>query len=115
MNKLIAIAASVAASAVIMSPAHAGSPETVEVEFADLDLRTVEGAARFDLRIKRAINIVCDSDNSVSNRLFNRTAALCVRETAANVQPARDTIVEAHKRGSVEVFASLHIERPLRR
>ena len=112
MNKLIALTASIAASTVIMTPVHAQSPKSVEVGYADLNLRTAEGVARFDRRIDRAIDTVCDYRGAISDRLFQHAARQCVSETQASITPIRDGIVEDHQRGRVEVLATLTIERP---
>ncbi len=113
MNKLTLLAASVAASAAVVTPAQAEPPKSVEVGYSDLNLRTSEGIAQLDRRIDRAIDTVCDYRSFVSDRLFNRTARLCVSETLADVTPARDRVIQAHQRGQVEVIAKLVIERPL--
>lgn len=115
MNRLIAFSAAVLTSAVVLAPANAKTPESVEVGYSDLDLRSEAGQARLDQRIDNAIEFVCDHRRNSSDRLFLRTARLCASETLANVTPIRDSIVDAHKRGKVEVLAELRIERPRRR
>lgn len=113
MKKLIAIAASAAAAASFATPAHATETKSVEVSFADLNLRNDEGVARFDRRIERAIDQVCDYDGNLADRLNHNASKACVRETLANVTPARNAIIDTQKNGQVTVFASLKIERPV--
>lgn len=105
----------VAALATVMSfnPAQAENPRSTQVGYGDLDLQSAEGVARLDRRIAAAINHVCNYGPPASDRLFTRITRLCMTETLASVEPARNEALRAYRGGKVQVVATLQVKVPM--
>jgi len=102
-----ALLASVAAglSTFAIAPAHAelGAPRSVEVRYADLDLKSETGRERLKRRVAFAAEIVCGPADRLSYHSRNSVAA-CQDDAIAN---ASQTMVQvfAQAGGAIRVTA----------
>jgi UrcA family protein len=84
LSALAAVALSGAAMAVTTSPAAAQEQDQVVVRYADLDLSTADGNARFEQRLRRASADVC-GDVTVDLRISGAVKA-CQANAIANAK-----------------------------
>lgn len=93
--KTILLAAAIAA-ALPVTPAHAQSGELgaqrIAIRHADLDLRTAEGQAAFDLRLVHAAREACGTP-SPTDALGRQRADACLADFRAAAAPHRDALV----------------------
>ncbi len=115
MKKIMFLAAVAVCAVLPANAAQAAEPRSTEVGYSDLDLASDDGIATLDRRIGKAVNWVCDYSPRSADRLFAPGARLCKSETLASVQPVRDAVVAAYRRGTVQVIAKLDIKAPTSR
>jgi len=99
--KTISILAALFATTLTAAPAFAqvATPQrTVAVSFADLNLRSEDGRAALDSRIRSAIREVCGNPSPADLRGQNR-AADCRAELSARVSLQRDVALAAAQKG----------------
>ncbi|WP_448582534.1 UrcA family protein [Thermaurantiacus sp.] len=72
-------------------------PAAVRIRTDGLDLTTVEGRARLDLRIARAAAAVCDPEPNARAQALDKARAACVEATIAATEPARRRAIAEHR------------------
>jgi len=99
---LAAVAASLAATGVAVSPAFAA--ESVVVSYADLNLANTAGRQALDARLAFAVEQVC-ADGALDARSLASTRA-CRADAGAEAASQRDAAVAGGRRGIVRVSRS---------
>lgn len=102
-KSLIAAAAVAVTAAGFSTSAIAGNriERTAVVEYGDLDLKSEDGKATFNGRIKGAVRQVCGSYNSKSI-VDQRDHSACMDEANLSASRARVTILAAAEAGTLK-------------
>ena len=100
--KTLAIATAALGLALTASPALADNPESqsVDIDFAGIDLSTPEGQRILDQRIERAARQVCDVYQSrTGSRIRSREVRECLTQARASARSQVASIIEDQRRG----------------
>lgn len=94
--KIITIAAALAASAVLATPAMAAGPEvrTTRIKVTDEDFASSRTIARLESRIRRAARNVCLQPNGPN--IQSRSERACVAKAIAGAQQERAAVQMRH-------------------
>jgi UrcA family protein len=96
------LAAALAASTLIVTPAIAAEAEgaTIAVRYSDLDLSTQEGQRALERRMENAAEQVCGIDRRTSGNVLPSNESLrCYRETVKNFEREIAAVAERQQRG----------------
>lgn len=102
-HKSFALAAALAASGLILTPAIASAAEqerSASVAYTDLDLSTEEGVAALDQRIDRAARHVCELDRTtMGTRIRDRDARNCYEQAKRSIEERFASVVREARLG----------------
>lgn len=105
MNKTMAIAASLIATATLfaVTPGVASAStesSAIAVRYADLDLSTVDGQRTLDRRIARAARTVCGMDlQQTGTRMTPPETVSCYRQALSDVRQRVAAAIENGRKG----------------
>ncbi len=85
-------------------PALAAAPEpaaSVQVRYADLDLKTAEGKAQLNRRIDRAAKTACGFDSGeTGTRIVSRAKQDCYRNALRQIEPQFARLIDTSRSGA---------------
>lgn len=97
----------------IVSTAPRGETESVTVSFADLNLNTENGWARFDGRLRAAARTVCDVRPEQETLVRENATNRCFRSALSKGREAGREVLAARQSGTMLAAASvIAISRP---
>jgi UrcA family protein len=103
MKSLAKIIAALALAGTAFSPAYAAPTEkmTIQVEYGDINLASVEGQKQLDRRLEKAVRTVCRTQShNGGSRILNLDAKACLAKARADVRQQVAAITSVKQRGA---------------
>jgi UrcA family protein len=101
-QKLTLAVAALGLAGSAISPALAGNTErmTISVPTSDIDLGTVEGQQRLDLRLEKAVRTVCRvTSPTTGTRIMSQDTRACLAKARFNVKQQVAALIAREQRG----------------
>jgi UrcA family protein len=98
----LALAAASISVTGMAAPAFAGtaSSKTIKVEYADLNLNTMNGQATLERRLDKAAKRACDfNDARTGTRIQSKAAKECLAKARASAKQQFAAVMEDQRRG----------------